>query len=127
MPYVYFHKNKNLFNKWLFIDNYYESFENEAGTCCKNVTIKNSLNVLEYKKNKVFIYFDAIAKFNSEFKFQYVNVTINNIEIHDDTKSKNINIVELKNQLVSLYSNFKSFMNVKHFYYNLIGVVISHF
>jgi hypothetical protein len=116
MPYVYFHKNTNLFNKWLFIDNYFESFEHDIGSFCKTITIKNSLNVLEYKKNKVFIYFDAIAKLNSEFKFQYVNVTINNIEIYDETKSKNINIVELKNQLVSLYSNFRSFMNVIYFF-----------
>jgi hypothetical protein len=112
MPLVYFHKNKNVLNKWLFIDNYFESFENDALSVYKTISIKNSLNVLEYKKTKIFIYFDGFCKFNSEFKFQTVSVVINNIEILDVTNTTKINVVELKNKLFSLYSNFKNFMNV---------------
>ena len=81
MPYVYSHKNKNLFNKWLFIDNYVESLENDGENFFKTISIKNSLNVLEYKKKQVFINFDAVCKFNSELKYLNVLVVINNIEI----------------------------------------------
>ena len=122
MPLVYFHKNKNVLNKWLFIDNYFESFENDALSVYKTISVKNSLNVLEYKKTKIFIYFDAFCKLNSEFKFQTVSVVIGNIEIFDETNTTKINVVELKNKLFSLYSNFKNFMNVNSlFVINYIG------
>ena len=128
MPMVYFHKNKNVQNKWLFIDNYFESFENDALSLYKTITIKNSLNVLEYKKTKILIYFDGFCKFNSEFKFQTVSVVIGNIEILDETNSKKINVTELKNKLFSLYSNFKNFMNViSLFVINYIGDLHANF
>ena len=121
MPYVYCHKNKSFLNKWLFIDNYQESFENDpdTGTLYKTISIKNSLNVLEYKNTKVFLYFDAFCKFNLEYKFQTVNVAFVNIEIYDETNSEKLNVVELKNKFFSLYSKFTNFMNV-----NLLFLII---
>jgi hypothetical protein len=116
VAYVYLHKNKSIFNKWIFIDNYREYIEkDEDGMLCKFIEIKDSLNVMEYKKNKIFIYHDSICKFNTELKFQYVNVNIKDIEIYDEVNSKNLNFFELKSQLFSLYSNFKSFMMVIFF------------
>ena len=107
------HKNKYLFNKWIFIDNYFEFIEkDEEDNCCKSIAIKNCLNVLDYKQNKVFIHLDAICKFNSELKFQNVFISITNIEIYDEIKSTNLNLFDLKSQLFSLYNNFKSFMEV---------------
>lgn len=113
MVYIYLHKNKSLFNKWIFIDNYYEFIEkDDENLPVKGINIKDCLNVLEYKKHKIFIHLDAICKFNAELKYQYVNIKINNIEIYDETNSKNLNIFELKSHLFSLYYNFKSFMEV---------------
>lgn len=117
LPYVYFHKNKNLFNKWIFIDKYTESLDkDEDSNLCKMIDIKDALNVFEYKTNKIFIHFDAVCKFDSDLKFQNVFVNISNIEIYDEINSKNLNLFELKSTLFSLYSNFKSFLEVLYMF-----------
>lgn len=113
LPYIYLHKNKSLFNKWIFIDNYFETLEtDEFNSLVKEIKMKDCLDVLEYKTNKLFIHFDAICKFDSDFKYRYVNVKISNIEIFDELNSKKLNIFELKTHLFSLYYCFKSFMEV---------------
>jgi len=96
LGFVYFNKNKSLLNRWLFIDNYYESIEeDEDMNPYKTIAISQALNVLEYKTNKVFIHFDAVVTFNDYFQFENVNVHISNIEIYDEVKLRNLNIFEL--------------------------------
>ncbi len=78
----------------------------------KRISIKNALNVMDYKQNKCFIHFDSVVKLNCEMKYQFVDIKISNIEIYDTVNSKNLNIFELKSHIFSLYYNFKSFMEV---------------
>jgi glycerol-3-phosphate responsive antiterminator len=114
------HKNKNLFNKWIFLDNYIETIEkDEENVPLKVMNIKNCLNVLEYKNNKVFIHLDAITKINTDLKIQYADIKISNIEIYDAVGLKNINLFEVKSHLFSMYKNFKSFMEVRKYIFKI--------
>lgn len=113
MGYIYFHKNKSIYNKYIFLNDHEESIErDDFGNEIKVVKIKNGLNVLDYQKNKLFIHLDALVKFNSEFKFQYVSVKIDKIQIFDEVNLKSLDLFELKNHIFSIFSKFKSFMEV---------------
>jgi hypothetical protein len=107
------HKNRSLFNKWIFIDNYEETLEKEDENISKVINIKDCFNVLEYKTNKVFITLEATCKFNLDFKFQNVQIRIKDIEIFDELNGKNLNFFAMKSAFISLYYNFKSFMEVR--------------
>ena len=78
------------------------------------INFKNILNVLEYKKNKVFIYLDSNLILNSELKFVKVSVKIDNIEIYDEVNLKSLNLFELKNHfngfnpLISCFLDYNS-------------------
>jgi len=88
-----------------------DQYENDL----KVIKIKNGLNVLVYRNNKLFIHLDAVVKFNSEFKFQFVSVKIDKIEIFDEINLKSLDLFELKNHIFSIFSTFKNFMQVCSF------------
>jgi len=69
---------------------------------------------LDYQKNKLFIYLDAIVKFNTEFKFQFVSVKIDKIQIFDEVNLKSLDLFELKSHIFSIFSKFKNFMEVNN-------------
>ncbi len=113
MGYVYFHKNKSIFNNSIFINDLEETIErDEFGNELKILKVNNGLNVLDYQKNKLFIYFNAIVKFNSELKFQYVSVSLDKVQLFDQVNLKSLDLFELKTQIISLFSRFKNFIEV---------------
>ncbi len=90
---------------------YTETIEkDENNNFCKVIAFRNVMNVLQYKKYKVFISFDAACILNIELKYEKVHVIINNIEIFDEVTSKNMNVLEFKNQLFDIYKAFTNFM-----------------
>lgn len=91
--------------------NYNESLEkDENNNLLKMITFRNVMNVCQYKKFKVFINFDAACILNSELKYEKVHLIINDIELFDEVKSKNVNKVEFKNQIFDIYKAFNNFM-----------------
>jgi hypothetical protein len=113
LGYVYFHKNKSIFNNSIFINDLEETIErDEFGNELKILKVNNGLNVLDYQKNKLFIYFNAIVKFNSELKFQYVSVSLDKVQLFDQVNLKSLDLFELKTQIISLFSRFKNFIEV---------------
>jgi hypothetical protein len=85
----------------------------EYGNELKVIKIKDGLNVLDYQKNKLFIHLDGTVKFNTEFKFEYVSIKIDKIQIFDEVNLKSLDLFELKNHIFSIFSKFKNFMEVK--------------
>ena len=79
----------------------------------KVLRIKDNLNVLEFNKNELFMYFNAEVIFNSELKFQNVSISIERIEIYDNLNLKTLNCLELKNHIFSLFSKLQNFFEVK--------------
>jgi len=86
--------------------------KDEFGNELKKIRVNNALNVLDYQKNKLFIYFNAIVKFNTELKIQYVSVSIHKIQLFDQVNFKSLDLFELKSQIFSIFSRFKNFMEV---------------
>ena len=80
----------------------------------KVIKVKNGLDVLDYQKNKLFIHLDAVVKFNTDFKLQYVSVKIDKIQIYDEVNLKSLDLFELKSHIFSIFSKFKTFMEVNY-------------
>ena len=105
------HKNQNLKNKWLFIDNYKEvKGKGTNGEDQKIIKFKDAMNILDYKGYNCFIYFSADLKFSNKLKLKQVLCHINDIEIHDTKNAKNIKLFEFKESIFNIYQAFKSFM-----------------
>lgn len=114
MGYVYYNKNKSIFNNSLFINDYEEYIEkDEYMNELKIIKIQNAINLMDYKKNKLFIYFDAVCNLNTELKFQDVKIKIDKVQIFDQVNFKSLDLFELKTHIFSIFSTFKNFIDVR--------------
>ena len=109
---VYLLKNKNIENKWLFVNNYHEELEIESENV-KTLYMNECLNILQHNNIKIFVYFNGFCKLNSELKFKKVCFSITYIEIYDELIRRKMDINDLKNSFFSLYYKFITFLNVR--------------
>lgn len=106
------HKNLYLKNKYLFINNFREILgKNSEGDPEKIIIIIEGTDVMDYKNYLCFVKFNAELKINRRLKIKNLVVNISNIELKDTVKNVNINLLEFKQSVMSLYNTFKGFMS----------------
>lgn len=106
------HKNLYLKNKYLFINNFREILgKNSEGDPEKIIIIIEGTDVMDYKNYLCLVKFNAELKINRRLKIKNLVVNISNIELKDTVKNVNINLLEFKQSVMSLYNTFKGFMS----------------